>query len=261
VKSHSSSDWGLLAPHGTGVDFREVCESTNLLANAAGTNGLVRPTWFVAAEQKAGRGRRGRNWSSPVGNLYCSYIFRPLVKISELAKLPFLVSLAVRDTFVGLGCSPNNVLCKWPNDVLISEKKASGILIESNATPGLAADYVVVGIGLNLAHFPSDSLFPATSVALETGDTPKATSAFKILSHAIDNRIQSWIAKGSVDTINEWRVNAWGMGMRRLIRTNDESFHATLIGLHEDGGLSLRLDNGIEKQLYAGDVFSLTTSS
>lgn len=256
MTSATSADWNLLAPDGTSVEFHQVCESTNIIANMAGLKGTEAPKWFVAAEQKTGRGRRGRTWSSPVGNFYGTYLFRPQLKVAELAKLPFLISLAVRDTFVDLGCSSANVLCKWPNDVLISEKKASGILIESNAAPGLSTGYVALGIGLNLAHFPDDAQFPATSVANEVMQTPSVMTAFKILSHALDRRLHSWNEEGTIGTINEWRAHAWGMGMRREIRTNDDSFHATLIGLNDDGGLSLRLDNGVEKQLYAGDVFT-----
>ncbi len=256
VKPTSHADWKILAPAQTGVQYHEECDSTNTLASRAGSDGTPTPLWFVAGKQKSGRGRRGRAWTSSPGNLYSSYLFKPELNIPELATLPFLVSLAVRDTFIRLGCSPKKVQCKWPNDVLISEKKASGILIESSAAPGLKTDFIVVGIGLNLMHFPEDAQFAATSVAAETNNTPDVTSAFKILSHSLHERLQSWHPEDAAGIIKEWRACAWGMGMRREIRTNDETFHATLIGLKDDGGLSLRLDNGDNKQLYAGDVFA-----
>lgn len=256
VKPTGRSDWNLLAPKDIGVQFHEVCESTNTLASSAGSDGTGTPMWFVAGQQQAGRGRRGRAWTSEPGNFYGSYLFKPALKISELATLPFLVSLAVRDTFIGLGCNPNKVLCKWPNDVLISEKKASGILIESSAASGLTTDFIVVGIGLNLAHFPHDAQFGATSVAAATNNIPEVMSAFKILSHGLHDRLQNWQPEDAAGVIQEWRKFAWGIGMRREIRTNDETFHATLIGVNDDGGLSLRLDNGGSKQLYAGDVFA-----
>lgn len=256
MNSTAISDWNSLAPNGTDVEFHQVCESTNVLANLAGADGAEMPKWYVAKEQKTGRGRRGRIWSSPIGNFYGSYLFRPQLDMPELACLPFLVSLAVRDTFLKLGCSSETVLCKWPNDVLVSEKKASGILIESNAEPKQTKGFVVIGIGLNLAHFPDDAQFPATSVTNEVNVHPSIKSAFKILSHTLDKRLHEWSKQGAASTINEWRAHAWGIGMRREIRTNNESFHATLIGLDDDGGLSLRLDNGIEKKLYAGDVFA-----
>jgi len=256
VKPTDKSEWNLLAPAKTGVQFHEVCESTNTLACSAGIDGTTTPMWFVAGQQKAGRGRRGRAWTSAPGNFYGSYLFKPALKVSDLATLPFLVSLAVRDTFIGLGCHPSKVQCKWPNDVLISEKKASGILIESSAAPSLNTDFIVVGVGLNLAHFPEDAQFGATSIAASTNNIPEVMSAFKILSHSLHERLENWQPENATAVIEEWRACAWGMGMRREIRTNDETFHATLIGLNDDGGLSLRLDNGVSKQLYAGDVFA-----
>lgn len=256
VKQRPVSDWGLLAPDGTDVEFHEICESTNSLASAAGTAGKHAPVWFVAGEQSAGRGRRSRPWTSKPGNLYCSYLFRPCLKISDMATLPFLVSLAVRDTFIGLGCDNGAVQCKWPNDVLIEEKKASGILIESSAGPGLDTDFIIVGIGLNLVHFPADAQFPATSVRAETNHTADVATAFKILSHTLGQRLQTWQPRDTGGLMEEWRACSWGMGMRREIHAGGETFHATLIGLEDDGGLRLRLDSGIEKQLYAGDVFA-----
>lgn len=256
-----NSQWNSLVPSGTDVEFYQSCDSTNIFATDAGKRGVVGPKWFIAGQQNAGRGRRGRPWSSPAGNLYSSYMMRPSLKVSELAHLPFLVSLAVRDTFVGLGCSSREVMCKWPNDVLISERKASGILIESSATGSLETDFIVIGIGLNLAYFPEDAQFPATSVAAELGHTPKVTAAFKILAYSLDRRLASWNTNNGSTIVEEWRNSAWGMGMRREIRTNSETFHATLIGLNDDGGLSLRLDNGSEKQLYAGDVFASPTNT
>lgn len=256
VKQRIASDWGLLVPDGTDVEFHEICESTNSLASVAGATGKATPKWFVAGEQSAGRGRRSRAWTSNPGNLFCSYLFRPCLKVSDLATLPFLVSLTVRDTFISLGCDEAAVQCKWPNDVLICEKKASGILIESSAAPGLKTDFIVIGIGLNLAHFPEDTQFAATSVCAQTGHSADTATAFKILSHTLDQRLQTWQPNATAKLLEEWRACAWGMGMRREINAGGESFHATLIGLEDDGGLRLRLDNGIEKQLYAGDVFT-----
>lgn len=250
-----SSEWSLLAPDGTSVEFHEVCESTNNLASTSGTAAVRTPAWFVAGEQTAGRGRRSRAWASKPGNLYCSYLFRPHLNIADLATLPFLVALSVRDVFIGLGCVADTVQCKWPNDVLISGKKASGILIESSAAPGLKTDFIVIGIGINLTHFPLDAKFPATSVVAETGNTVDAATAFKILSHSLGQRLTAWLPDKNAKLMKEWRDCAWGLGMRREIRTGSDTFHATLIGVEDDGGLRLRLDDGNEKQLYAGDVF------
>lgn len=251
----SHKEWRALAPDGVDVRYFEECGSTNSLAAEAGAGGLKMPTWFVAGAQNAGRGRRGNAWSSAKGNLYCSYLIQPEAKISDLATLPYLVALAVRDTFIALGCNPDSVQCKWPNDVLVNGRKTSGILIESSAGPALKCDFAVIGIGLNLRHYPVDAKFPATSLMDEIDRSIEAAAAFKTLAHTLEHRLNSWDPKSVAKMIGEWRDCAWGMGLRREIRTSDESFFAMLEGLDDTGGLLLRLDDGSTKKLYAGEVF------
>lgn len=255
VTGSTAQEWLALAPEGVNVRYFTSCGSTNALAVEEGAAGLSKPTWFVAGNQTSGRGRRGKTWASEPGNLYCSYLFRPPVKIAELVTLPYLVSLAIRDVFLALGCKEDEVRCKWPNDVLINEKKSSGILIESSAASGRDTDFVVVGIGLNLVCFPNSAQFPATSVKDEIGGQPDIGSAFKILSHGLQRRLKEWNPADVSHMISEWRDCAWGMGLRREIRTAEKSFSATLLGISDQGGLRLRLDDGSETNLYAGDVF------
>lgn len=261
MRETQHQEWRALVPDGTDAHFIEVCGSTNTLATEAGTAGNKGPMWFIAGRQDAGRGRRGRPWASANGNLYCSYLFGPDAFLADLAALPFLTALAVRDTLVSLGCAPDAVKCKWPNDVLVDSKKISGILIESSAAPGLKTDFAIVGIGINLVHFPSDAQFSATSVADETGSTHDVATAFKILSHVLHERLATWNPRSPERVANEWRQHAWGMGKRREIRTNDETFFATLMGLDDTGGLVLRLDDGNERTLFAGDVFTSPQAS
>lgn len=251
-------EWQSLAPSGVKVRYFLECGSTNNLATEYAAKGFIEPTWFVASRQTQGRGRRGRAWASEQGNLYCSLLTKLDVPMSDLATLPYLVSLAVRDTFIGLGCAPDAVSCKWPNDVLINEKKASGILIESAAGETSRLDYVVIGIGLNLAHYPDDTLFPATSVVLETGKEATNSTAFRFLADCLNERLSKWTPPTIAGLVEEWTKASWGLGKRREIRTADETFHATLVGLDETGGLKLLLDDGSQRSLYAGDVFGTT---
>lgn len=250
------NEWATLAPFGTDVRYFEKCDSTNTLAVDAGNKGEKGPTWFVAGQQTAGRGRRGNTWKSYDQNLYSSYLFRPNVALSELAGLPFIVSLAVRDTFIALGCDSKDVHCKWPNDVLIDEKKANGILIETSAASGQLSEFVVIGIGLNLNGYPKDNEYPATSVSQQLSSKIDVASAFKVLSHVLDIRLSKWTPSDISMVTAEWSKSAWGIGTRRLIKTTNESFNGTIVRLESDGGLLVHLDNGTEKCLYAGDIFS-----
>ena len=245
-----------LAPNGVSVNYYDECSSTNYLAVEQGAKGFQQPTWFVAGKQTAGRGRRGRAWVSQTGNLYGSLLTRIEGKLSDLATLPYVVALAVRDTFIASGCDAGQIQCKWPNDVLIGEKKASGILIESSADGSQNIDFVVIGVGLNLKHCPDGAQFPSTCVIDQTGTEVSASQAFKYLSHALHERLNSWQPDNVAEVVREWSSVSWGIGKRREIRTTDETFTATLMGLDNDGGLTLQLDDGTQRILYAGDVFA-----
>lgn len=256
MSSLIQQEWASLAPEGTNVQYYAECGSTNSVATEAGAEGFETPTWYVTGRQTAGRGRRGRTWLSKPGNLYCSLLTHIGVKLSDLATLPYLVALAVRDTFIDIGCAPDTVQCKWPNDILINEKKSSGVLIESSAAQSQMTDFVVIGIGLNLANFPEDTTFPATCVKRETGiDVPPST-AFKSLSKNMRRRLVAWRPNDVSTLISEWRDASWGMGERREIHTLGETFVATLDGIDDKGGLKLRLEDGTMRVLFAGDVFS-----
>lgn len=256
VSNLIQQEWQSLAPDGVSVCFFDECRSTNSLATEQGSVGFDQPTWFVAGRQTDGRGRRGRTWSSGNGNLFCSLLTRLDMEMGALATLPYVVALAVRDTFIELGCDPAAVKCKWPNDVLISEKKSSGILIESSAGDGGAVDFVVIGIGLNLAHYPTDAQFPATCLGNELEQDVPTSKAFHVLTHCLKARLADWNPSNVAALVHEWVSASWGLNERREIRTAGETFMATLNGLDSKGGLELILDDGSKRILYAGDVFA-----
>ncbi|WP_286828568.1 MULTISPECIES: biotin--[acetyl-CoA-carboxylase] ligase [Kordiimonas] len=242
-------------PNGVGAFFFEVCDSTNARAATLAIAGEPGPLWVVAGEQSAGRGRRGRSWTSKTGNLYASLMFRPHIRPQDLAALPFIVALAVRDTFLAFGAPESHVQCKWPNDILIGERKASGVLIESSAKHGGMLDYVIIGIGMNLVHFPDDAAFGATSLLHVTGQEVSVKDAATVLAEKLYARIDAWKVDDFRSVAEEWTRYSWGLGQSRELRTHDETFTATLLGLSDDGALIARLDDGLEKRLYAGDVF------
>ncbi len=242
-------------PNGVGAFFFEECDSTNARAAAFAKAGEQGPVWVIAGAQSAGRGRRGRAWTSETGNLYASLMFRPSIRAQDMAALPFIVALAVRDTFVALGAPEDQVQCKWPNDILIGGRKASGVLIESSARHGGLLDYVIIGIGMNLVHFPDDAAFGATSLRHATGLAVSVKDAVSVLAEKLYRRIDAWKVDDFKAVADEWTRYSWGLGQKRELRTHDETFTATLLGLSDDGALIARLDDGSEKRLYAGDVF------
>src|SRR5690348_5434067 len=140
----------------------ETLASTNAEALARGRAGAAGPLWITAAEQTAGRGRRGRPWVSAPGNLYASLLLVDPAPLGQVAQVSFVAALAVHDavTDVASALAPRLTL-KWPNDVLGEGRKLAGILIEGEGTRPLLT---VIGLGVNCRHHPDATEFPATSL-------------------------------------------------------------------------------------------------
>jgi BirA family biotin operon repressor/biotin-[acetyl-CoA-carboxylase] ligase len=250
-------------PNGVRARFYEECDSTNAVAAQIAKNEPTeKAIWIVAGKQSAGKGRRGRVWTSESGNLYCSLLWKPSLEMADLAPLPFITALAVRDMFLELGVHDYNARCKWPNDVLLSDKKASGILIESSAKAAGKLDYVVIGIGVNLRHFPNDAAFSATSLFDELAgmiNTPQ--DAIKVLAQAMYTRLDAFDADNPQAIYREWTSVSWGLGETREIRTANETFNGTPLRLADDGGLEVETEGSGIIKIYAGDVFPAKTNS
>ncbi len=250
-------------PNGIRARFYDECDSTNAVAaQIASAEPFEKAVWVIAGKQSAGKGRRGRVWTSNTGNLYCSLLWKPSLRLADLAPLPFMTALAVRDMFIDLGVQANNVRCKWPNDVLLSNKKASGILIESSAKAAGRLDYVVIGIGVNLMHYPSDAAFSATSLFDELdGITRAPQEAIKALANSLYRRLEAFDVRMPQGTYREWTNVSWGLGEAREIRTATETFIGTPISLAEDGGLQVQTEDAGIVKIYAGDVFPAKAGS
>ena len=166
-------------PPGYRLVFHEEIDSTNaealrLASTGEGEDGSL---WIWAGSQNAGRGRAGRNWISPRGNLHASLLLRPGVPLTTASQLSLLAGIAAHDAIAALAAtvraSPRLQL-KWPNDVLADGAKLGGILLESASSPSQTTPAVVIGIGINLAHAPDDLGRPATCLARLGIEAPAA---------------------------------------------------------------------------------------
>lgn len=241
-------------PNGVGALFYEQLESSNSKAIelAAHEDG---PLWIACGKQSAGRGRQGRAWTSKTGNLFTSLLWKPTIKATDLSPLPFVVALAVRQTLVDLGLASDSVKCKWPNDIIVKDKKLCGILIESSITAEENINYLIIGIGINLQHHPEDAQFPACNLQDLLGMAITPIEALTKLSNNMENYKKLWFMDGFNTIRSEWTNNAWGLGQERMVRTSSESFVGTLHELMDDGALRIGLNDGTDRLIYAGDVF------
>lgn len=231
--------------------------STNADAFRLAEEGAPEGTVVLADTQSRGKGRLGRNWSSPPGvNLYCSVILRPSVMPYEAPQLTFLSAVAVaRAIELASGLRPE---IKWPNDVLIGGGKVAGLLNEMSAETD-RINFVILGIGVNLnmtaGQFPSDLRHPATSLLLETGRQVNRARFSSILLRELDLLYADFLALGFGRAREEWqeRCNAHG----REVAVNDagrEVARGMFDGIDGDGALLLRLPDGTVERILSGDV-------
>ena len=191
------------------------CESTNEEAKIRARQGEVKipdGTLIWAKEQTAGRGRRGRTWESLDGNLYLSLILRPEVSLQKAAQLSFVAAVALFDALGNVSDPGHQIHLKWPNDVLLQEKKVAGILLETESNCNGTLDWVVLGIGLNVAHFPRETTFPATSLMAENWDV-SIEAALEAFARSFQIWANNWVESGFERIRKTWLNRAFGLGL------------------------------------------------
>lgn len=220
------------------------------------------PTWITANSQNSGRGRRGRAWNSPPGNLYATLLLHPHVSASIAPQLSLVTSLAVRDMAMSFLQHNGSITLKWPNDVLLNGKKLAGILLETHRSGNSDnIGWVAIGIGVNLIRFPLDSPYPATSLQQHCGKHPKPSEALSTLAWSMDARLSRWSrGKGFEHFRSEWMEHAHGIGEEVCVGLGGGSneMHGIFLGLDDNGALRLQHKQG-EQSLQVADVRFLRT--
>jgi len=219
-------------------------EACRLRALAGEGAGLV----IRADRQTAGRGRRGRSWSSPPGNLYASLLLRPDRPVAEAAALGFAAVTAMGDVAEAL-LPAEQVQHKWPNDLLINRRKVSGILLETQ--PG----FLVLGIGVNILSHPADTPHPATDLVAEGAAPLSPQALLERLLVAFAPLYALWEAEGFAALLPAWRQRAAGLGAVIDVRLERETLSGIFQDLEPDGTLRLALADGTERRIAAGDVY------
>lgn len=226
-------------------------DSTNTEAKRRAQAGGFEDCWIVADEQTAGRGRLERSWVSPKGNLFCSALFREPGGLRIAGRIPFAAALAVSDA--ALQFAPDSdVRLKWPNDVRVNAAKLSGILIET----GQDADglWIVAGMGVNVAEAPETAGQPATSLHQLSGRQDfDAKAFFEVLADRFVARLEQ--ARQDFDSVRQdWLARAEGLGQTVRVTPNGVPLEGVFEDMAPDGGLILRLPDGSQQTIRAGDV-------
>ncbi|TPG43747.1 biotin--[acetyl-CoA-carboxylase] ligase [Sphingomonas koreensis] len=223
--------------------------STNADLIALARIGAPEGLWLRAERQTAGRGRQGRAWLSPSGNLYASTIVRLRPSDPPAATLALVAAVALQETAAIYLRSAEQLRLKWPNDLLLEGAKLAGILLER------ADDAVVIGMGVNLEHHPSEVDRAATSLAAHDAAVD-AAPFLETLSEIFARWLARWRGEGLSPIRERWTERAHAAGTALTARLPDGS---TIDGLFErldrDGALILRLADGTRRVIHAGDVF------
>lgn len=212
-----------------------------MLARAA--QGAAEGAWLIADAQDAGRGRMGREWRSPPGNLYTSGLVRLRPGDPPAATLALAAGVAAHEA---LSLWADGLSLKWPNDVLRGDAKLAGLLLER------AGDAVVVGIGANLAHHPDLPDRRATSIGAAA---PAPLAVAEALAEIFERRLTEW-RDGLPRIRAAWLDRAHPVGTALCAQLPDRTrLDGLFDGLTEDCALRLRLADGSARVIHAGDVF------
>jgi len=236
------------------VEAYEELDSTNAEARRRADAGATGPVWITAAVQTAGRGRRGRAWSTEKGNLAATLLMTTDLAPVEAAQVSFVAALAAAE-LADACLGPDVARLKWPNDVLAHGKKAVGILVESGSRPD-GRLWLAVGIGVNLAHAPENLERPATSFAEHmVGKPPEPLAALEVLADRFEAWRQAWATQGFAAVAAGWTARALGLGEACEARLPNRTVRGVAEGMDPDGALRLRLPDGGLERITAGDVF------
>ena len=224
--------------------------STMEVAKQEARQGAAEGTVIVADEQTAGKGRLKRIWLSPKDNIALSVILYP-----DVVYLPFLImlsSLAVVHCIEAVTGLKSQV--KWPNDVLINNKKVCGILIEGGVK-GNMVDYAIIGIGVNvnlrLSDFP-EILSTATSLSDELGKEVSRLDVIRQLLVEIERLYLALQTGGSV--FEEWRDRLVTLGRKVRVKSGKTTYEGIAESVATDGSLLLRHPDGSLTKIASGDV-------
>jgi BirA family biotin operon repressor/biotin-[acetyl-CoA-carboxylase] ligase len=228
----------------------EETASTNADMLALAAAGEPEGSWLRAEIQTDGRGRMGRGWHSPIGNLYASTLVRLQPHDPAAATLALVAVVALHEVVVAYAADTCPVIIKWPNDLLVDGAKLAGILLER------ANDAVVVGVGVNLGFHPVGLDRAVTSLAAQGLEAPDPHYFCEDVARAFSHWLAQWRGSGLGAIREAWLRGAHPAGTALTANLGDgTSVNGLFAGLEADGALRLRLADRSLRVIHAADIF------
>jgi BirA family biotin operon repressor/biotin-[acetyl-CoA-carboxylase] ligase len=236
------------------------CGSTSDEAARLARAGALHGTIVVADAQTHGRGRLGRTWASPAGNVYLSAVLRLPLSAADVPAVTLALGIAVCDVIRGAAAGyANHVGLKWPNDVVIADehggiKKLAGILVEAQSQGG-RVDAVIAGIGINLrGPIPAELADRAVALSDLVPDdvaVPDRDALVAALLPALETWIDRYVAGGAAVVVPAWQ-DRMCTGLR--VRVPEAAIEGAALGLEPDGALQVRDDAGVIHRIRSGEA-------
>jgi len=235
------------------LECHEALESTSTTLKQHAEAGEAEGLAILARRQSAGRGRQGRGWESPAGNLYLSVLLRPTVALREAPQWSFVAAVALAETLKPLLPEAAQPSLKWPNDLLLNGAKAAGILVETGVASSNALDWMCIGIGVNIASKPS---LPDRATACLAEFLP-APPVPETLAAALLQKLAHWhqtrVREGFDPIRDAWLRHGPAMGAAVSVKRDGALIEGAFAGLSPEGGLKLAKDSEVPLIL-AGEI-------
>jgi len=241
---------------GKKIFFYDSISSTQTIAKELALKGEQEGTIVIADEQVSGRGRMARNWHSLKGaGLWMSMIIRPNIPI---VKAPQITLLTAVSYLLAIKKETNlNIGIKWPNDLLVNQKKVCGILTELQAEENRVQS-IIIGIGVNvnqsIEDFPPELRNIATSLSIEKGEKIDRMRLLQTICSEFENLYELYLKKGFPPIKELWEEHALSIGKDITAHTISGSYRGIATGINEDGVLLLQLSNGTIQPIYSADI-------
>ncbi len=215
------------------------------------------PFWVVADTQTSGRGRKNRFWSSLKGNFMGTLVLKISIEKQFIPQLSFITSLAIKETVDLYKKSKGfKVMVKWPNDIIINDRKCAGILIENLKGKGKDFEFLAIGIGVNLILHPKNTAFKSTNLLNELGIKIKRDDFLIKLSENLINKMNFWEkGKNFPMILSSWLESAYKLNeVISMTLPDGKIIEGIFLGLNDEGGLILSHENK-ETVFYTGEIY------
>lgn len=216
-------------------------------------------TIILTDEQIAGRGRYGRIWVSPLGNLYFSLILRPKCSLIEAAQISFVTAVAMGEVIGALLPNSLSFCYKWPNDILVEGRKLAGILLESEGQAKSLTDWLIIGVGVNVLSHPTGQNMLTTDLRELGIKNPEREKILQAFSFSFFEWLERWERTGFECVRQAWLKMACGIGesIRTSINTakGNKEIVGKFIDIDAQGALIIELNKNEFYRVMAGEVF------